>query len=194
MAKLIYSMLTSLDGYTEDPQGKFGWGAPEDPGFHAAMSAISATIRTQLYGRRMYEMMRFWETFPETAEAPADVLEWARGWRAMEKVVFSRTLPAVQGANTRLERTFDPAAIRRLVDASPHDYSVNGPELAAQALRAGIVDEVYLIQCPAVVGGGKRFFPEGLAMDLALLDSRSLGSGTVISRYSIRTNRGESHG
>ncbi len=186
MARLVYSMLMSLDGYTEDARGKFGWGAPEDPGFHDYISELGASIRTYLYGRRMYETMVFWESFPATDDQPAELRDWARQWKTAQKVVFSRTLPAVQSANTRLERAFEPSAIRNLIDASPHDLSVDGPELAAQALAAGLVDEIHMIQCPVIVGGGKRFFPDGLALNLTLMGSRTFGSGVVISRYSVK--------
>lgn len=185
MAKLIYSMISSLDGYTEDAQGRFGWGAPDDAELLAYINALSASLGTHLYGRRMYETMVYWETVPDTGEQSAEEREYARLWKAMRKIVFSHQLPAVRSANTTLERSFDAAAVRRLVDDSPEDVSVNGPGLAAQALAAGIVDEIHTIQCPVLVGGGTRFFPNGVALSLALLDSRSFSSGVVTSRYAV---------
>lgn len=186
MAKLIYSMLTSLDGYTEDAEGKFGWGAPDDPEVHAYINELGASIGTYLYGRRMYETMVFWETYAATDEHPAEVRDWARLWKSAQKVVFSSSLPEVRSEHTRLERAFDATAVRRFIDASDRDVSVDGPGLAAHALAAGIVDEIHMIQCPVLVGGGKRFFPDGVAMTLALLDSRTFGSGVVITRYAVR--------
>jgi dihydrofolate reductase len=106
--------------------------------------------------------------------------------RAAEKIIYSRTLAEPRSARTRIEREFDPEAVRRLKADVEHDITVDGPELAAQAIRAGLVDEFQMIVCPAVVGGGKRFFPDGVRLDLELLDERRFGNGVLILRYGIR--------
>ena len=189
MAKLIYSMLMSLDGYVEDEKGAFGWGAPEDEDVHTYVNELAAPIGTFLYGRRMYETMVFWETAHTLADQPQTVLDWARLWQAAEKIVYSRTLAAPSSARTRIEREFDPDAVRRLKAESPRDLTVDGPELAGQAVRAGLVDELHLIISPVLVGGGKRFFPDGVRLDLDLVDERRFAGGVVALRYG---NRGQS--
>jgi dihydrofolate reductase len=185
MGKLIYSMLTSLDGYTEDEQGRFGWGAPEDEEVHSYINALASSLGIYLYGRRMYETMVFWETAHTIPGQPQFVLDWARQWQATEKVVYSRTLARPRSARTRVEREFDPEAVRRLKADAGRDIGVDGPGLAAQAIRAGLVDEYQMIVCPAVVGGGKRFFPDGVRLSLELLEERRFGSGALILRYGV---------
>jgi dihydrofolate reductase len=186
MAKLIYSMLTSLDGYTEDEHGKFGWGVPEDEEVHSYINELASSVGTYLYGRRMYETMVYWETALTIPNQPQFVLDWARLWQATEKVVYSRTLTEPRSARTRIEREFDPDAVRRLKADSDHDITVDGPELAAEAIRAGVVDEFQIIVCPVVVGGGKRFFPDGVRLDLELVEERRFGNGVVVLRYVVR--------
>jgi len=186
MGKLIYSMLISLDGYIEDEHGRFGWGAPEDEEVHSYINALASSVGTYLYGRRMYETMVYWETAHTIPDQPKFVLEWARQWQAADKVVYSRTLAGQRSARTRIEREFDPDAVRRLKADAKHDVTVDGPELAAQAIRAGLVDEFQMIVCPAIVGGGKRFFPDGVRLDLELLEERRFDSGVVILRYGVR--------
>jgi dihydrofolate reductase len=186
MARLIYSMITSLDGYTEDERGRFGWGAPEDEGVHAYINELGSTVRTYLYGRRMYDTMVYWETAHLLPDQRQVELDWARQWQAAEKIVYSRTLTEPRSARTRIEREFAPEMVRRLKGIATHDISVDGPELAAQAIRAGLVDEFQPIVCPIVVGGGKRFFPEGVRLDLELLETRRFESGVVIARYAVR--------
>ena len=186
MGKLIYSMLTTLDGYTEDEHGRFGWGAPEDEEVHSHINALASSIDTYLYGRRMYETMVYWETAHTIPDQPQFVLEWARQWQAADKVVYSRTLAGPRSARTRIEREFDPDAVRRLKADAKHDVTVDGSELAAQAIRAGLVDEFQIIVCPAIVGGGKRFFPDGVRLDLELLEERRFDSGVIILRYGVR--------
>ena len=141
---------------------------------------------TYLYGRRMYETMLYWETAHTVPDQPEFVLAWARQWQATDKIVYSRTLAQPRSARTRIEREFDAEAVRRLKAGAAHDLTVDGPELAAQALRAGLVDEVQLIVCPVVVGGGKRFFPDGVRLDLELVESRRFGNGVVVLRYTVR--------
>jgi dihydrofolate reductase len=186
MGKLIYSMLTSLDGYTEDEHGKFGWGAPEDEEVHSYVNELASSLGTYLCGRRMYETMIYWETAHTMPDQPRFVLDWARQWQAAEKIVYSRTLAEPRSARTRIEREFDPDAVRLLKADAERDISVDGPELAAQAIRAGLVDEFQMIVCPVVVGGGKRFFPDGVRLHLELLEERRFGSGVVVLRYAVR--------
>lgn len=186
MAKLIYGMLTSLDGYTEDERGAFGWGAPEDEGVHSYINELALPVGTYLYGRRMYDTMVYWETAGATPDQPEVIRDWAQQWRAAEKIVYSRTLAEPRSARTRMEREFDGDAVRRLKADSSHDITVAGPELAAQAIRFGLVDEFQMIVGPAIVGGGKRFFPERVRLNLALIEERRFGSGVIVLRYAVR--------
>ncbi len=185
MAKLIYSMLMSLDGYIEDEQGDFGWGAPADEGVHSYINELASSVGTYLYGRRMYETMVYWENPPTTPDQPQVVLDWARQWQAAEKIVYSKTLTEPRSARTRIEREFDPDVIRRLKANAEHNLSVDGPELAGQALRDGLVDELQMIVCPVVVGGGKRFFPDGVRLNLELVQERRFGNGVVVLQYTV---------
>src|SRR5688572_8386575 len=186
MGKLIYSMIQSLDGYVEDEHGDFGWGAPDDEAVHAYINELAASVGTYLYGRRMYETMVYWETAHTVPDQPPVVLDWARQWQAAEKVVYSRTLREPRSARTRIEREFDPALVRRLKADTEGDLTVDGPQLAAQALAAGLVDELQLIVSPIIVGGGKQFFPKDLRLKLELLDERRFGSGVGVLRYAVR--------
>lgn len=186
MAKLIYGMIQSLDGYTEDAQGAFGWGAPEDEAVHSYVNRLAAPVGTYLYGRRMYETMVYWETAHTLPGQPPVALEWARQWQAAEKIVYSRTLAEPGSARTRIERDFDPAAIRRLKADAAADLAVAGPTLAAAALRAGLVDELQLIVCPVAVGGGKRFFPADVRLDLELIEERRFANGVLVLRHAVR--------
>ena len=186
MARLIYGMIQSLDGYTEDEHGRFGWGAPEDEEVHACVNELASSVGTYLYGRRMYETRVYWETAHPIPDQPRVELDWARQWRAAEKVVYSRTLAEPRSERTRIEREFDPDAVRRLKADAGHDILVAGPGLAAQALRAGLVDELQMIVCPVVVGGGKRFFPDGVRLDLELVEERRFGNGVVVLRHAVR--------
>jgi dihydrofolate reductase len=185
MGRLIYGMITSLDGYVEDERGSFGWGTP-DEAVHAYATELESSVGTYLYGRRMYETMVFWEDLPTVPEPPPYLLAWARQWQAAEKVVFSRTLDAPRSSRTRIERSFDANAVRRLKADAPHDITVNGPDLAAQALREGLVDELQRFVFPVVVGGGKRFLPDGVRLDLTLLEARHFDVGVVVLRYAVR--------
>jgi dihydrofolate reductase len=186
MGKLIYSMLMSLDGYVEDEQGRFGWGAPEDEGVHSYINRLASSVGTYLYGRRMYETMVYWETAHTVPNQPQFVLEWARQWQAAEKIVYSRTLAEPRSVRTRIEREFDPEVVRGLKADVRHDISVDGPELAAHALRAGLVDELQMIVCPVVVGAGKRFFPDRVRLKLELVNERRFRHGVVVLRYTVR--------
>lgn len=182
MAKLIYSMITSLDGYVEDANGNFDWATP-DAEVHTFVNDLSRSVGTYLYGRRMYEMMVYWETAHTLPNQPAHIVDYARIWQAADKIVYSSTLTAPASTRTRIERDFDPDAIRRLKEATDRDITVDGPLLAAQALAAGLVDECQLLVTPVVVGGGKRFFPDGLRLNLELVDERRFGNGVLHLRY-----------
>src|SRR5215813_10341244 len=182
MAKLIYSMLTSLDGYTEDAHGRFGWGAPEDEVVHSYINELASSFGTYLYGRRMYETMVYWETAHTVPDQPQFVLDFARQWQAAEKIVYSRTLAEPRSARTKIERSFDPDGVRKLKASVASDIAVAGPELAAQAIQAGLVDEFQMRVCPVVVGGGKRYFPSGIRLDLELVEERRFRNGEIFLR------------
>jgi dihydrofolate reductase len=182
MGKLIYSLATSLDGFVSDRSGKFGWGSPEEE-VHEFVNERFRSIGTNLYGRRMYETMVYWETAHTAPEQPAFILEYARLWQATDKIVYSTTLNEVASARTRIERTFDRATVQKLKVESDLDISVAGPHLAAQAIRAGLVDEYQLFVGPALVGGGNPFFPDDVRLDLELRDERRFGNGVVYLRY-----------
>ncbi|MFE6702753.1 dihydrofolate reductase family protein [Streptomyces sp. NPDC057718] len=186
MAKLIYSMITSLDGYAEAAEGGLGAGA-EDPEVHTFVNDLFRPVGTYLYGRRMYETMVYWETALDEPDQPPHIAQYARDWQAAEKVVYSTTLDAVSSAKTRIERSFDPDAVRRLKAESDADLTVDGPNLAAQAIAAGLVDEYHLFITTSVVGGGKRFFPDGVRLDLELVEERAFAaSGLIYARYRTR--------
>jgi dihydrofolate reductase len=181
MASLIYSAICSLDGYVEDEAGDFSWAAPDEE-VHRFANELERPIGTHLYGRRMFETMRYWEGDDHDHPVAA---EFAAIWQGADHVVYSRTLEEVTTRRTRLEREFDPGAVRELKASAGRDISVGGAELAGQALLAGLVDEVQLIVVPALVGGGKAALPDGLRVGLTLLDERRFGNGTVFLRYRV---------
>jgi dihydrofolate reductase len=181
MAKLIYLALTSLDGFVEDRDGKFDWAAPDEE-VHAFVNDLARPIGTYLYGRRMYETMAFWEIAPTLADQPLVVKDFAQIWRAADKIVYSTTLEAVSSARTRIERDFDPEAVRQMKSRAERDITVGGATLAAQAFKAGLIDECHLFLAPIVVGGGKRSLP-GNRLELELLDERRFGKGMVHLHY-----------
>ena len=183
MGKLIYAAIASLDGYIEDTAGRFEWAAPNEE-VHAFVNELERPVGTYLYGRRMYETMVFWEDPPGVAEEPAVFQDFAKIWQSAEKIVYSKALPSVKSAKTRIERDFDPEAVRQLKAATDRDLTVGGAELAAQAINAALVDEVQLLLVPVLVGGGKRAFPDTNApVDLQLLDERRFRNGTVYLHY-----------
>lgn len=184
MAKLIYSAITSLDGYIEDEHGSFDWAAP-DAEVHAAVNALERPIGTYLYGRRMYETMLYWETVDADELDPVS-RDWTGIWRAADKIVFSRTMESPSTGRTQLVREFDPVALRRLKESSPHDISVGGAELAGQMMAADLVDECQLFLNPVIVGGGKRALPDGVHVRLELLEERRFKGGVVLLRYRVR--------
>ena len=182
MANLVYAANCSLDGYTADEQGKFDWTAPDEE-VHAFFNDLERGIGTSLYGRRMYETMAVWETPEMIAGEGAVVREYAEVWKDADKVVFSRTLDHVSTNRTRIEREFDPDAIRRLKEDAERDVSVGGPTLASEAIRAGLVDEIHLVVVPIIVGGGTSVFPAGVRVDLELVGERRFASGPVHLHY-----------
>ena len=184
MAKLIYSAITSLDGYVADEHGNFDWSAPDEE-VHAFVNDLERPVGTYLYGRRTYDVMRYWETAPTSGDEPAVVRDFAGIWQAADKIVYSRTLEAVSSAKTRLERDFDPEAVRQLKASADRDLSVGGPSLAGQALEAGLVDEIHLFLNPVLVGGGNPALPDGVPAQLELLDERRFGSGVVHLHYRV---------
>lgn len=186
MGKLIYSAIASLDGYVEDEEGKFDWAMPDEE-LHAYVNDLERPIGTYLYGRGMYETMVFWETASTSAGQPALTAEYTELWRAAEKVVYSRTLRAPSSERTRIERDFEPAAVRQLKEDSARDLTVGGAELAANAIASDLVDEIQLLLCPIIVGGGKRALPGGVHARLELLAERRFRSGVVHLRYAARS-------
>ena len=186
MAKLIYVMPASLDGYIADEGGSFDWSVPSQE-FLTFINDLLRPIGTILYGRRMYETMAVWETpdvLPGT-KTPAD-LDFARIWQTTEKIVYSRSLQSVSTAKTRVERDFVPQAVRDLKAQSPHDISVSGPNLAVQAIRAGLVDEIHLFLIPIILGGGKPVLPRNARINLELLDEHRFADGWVYLRYRVK--------
>jgi dihydrofolate reductase len=185
VAKLIYSAIASLDGYVEDKGGEFEWAAPDEE-VHAFVNDLERPIGTYLYGRRMYETMVYWETVSTSGDQSAVSRDFAEIWRAAEKVVYSRTLQTPSSARTRIERDFDPEAIRKLKESSTRDITIGGAELAGQAMAAGLVDECHLLLGPIIVGGGKHALPDDVRIKLELLDQRRFQSGVVHLRYGLR--------
>ena len=184
MAKLIYSAIASLDGYVADEEGQFNWAEPDEE-VHSFVNDLERPIGTHLYGRRLYEVMVYWETIP-LEDQPPSIRDFAEIWRAAGKIVYSKTLEAVSSARTRIERDFDPEAVRQMKATAGRDLLVGGPELAAQAFTAGLVDECHLFLAPIVVGGGKPSLPDDVRLELELLDERRFGNGMVYLRYGIR--------
>lgn len=178
MSELIYSALMSLDGYTEDDEGSFDWATP-DAELHEYVNDLERSIRTHVYGRRMYETMAVWQDIEKGPGVSPIEVDFARQWRALDKVVHSRTLDDVWTPRTRLVQEFDPAAVQELVAGADHDVSISGPTLAQHAFAAGIVDVVHLFVFPVTVGGGTAAFPRGQRLDLRLVDERRFDSGVV---------------
>lgn len=185
MARLIYSVITSLDGYVADEEGLFDWAAP-GADVHRAVNELEATVGTYLYGRRMYEVMAVWNDLPGLEHASTAEQEYADIWKSADKVVYSTTLGSVATPRTTLESTFDPRAVRTFVTALDDDVSIGGPTLASHALRAGIVDDIHLFTVPVVVGGGTSCWPSGCRLELDLSSERGFADGTVHAHYRRR--------
>ena len=188
MAKLIYSAITSLDGYVADEDGNFDRAVPDEE-VHTFINDLDRPLGTYLYGRRMYETMNVWETDPTLADLSPPTRDFAQIWQAADKIVYSRTLQAVSTTRTRIERNFDPEAVRKMKALAGRDLIVGGPELATQAFEAGLVDECHLLVAPMVVGEGKRSLPEGVRLQLELVDERRFGGGMVYLYYRIGSSR-----
>ena len=184
MAKLIFASNMSLDGCTEDERGALDW-APPDADVFKFITEVMRSAGTYLYGRRMYEVMAVWETEPALATQSDLTREYADVWQAAEKIVYSTTLAAVSTKTTRLERHFDPDGIRQLKMAASRDLLVGGPNLAGQALRAGLVDECLLFIWPVVLGGKNPALPLDTRLDLSLLDEHRFNNGVVHLRYRV---------
>jgi dihydrofolate reductase len=185
VAKLIYSAIASLDGYIEDEDGKFDWAEPDEE-VHSFINDLQRPVGTYLYGRRLYEVMLAWETQPGVVNQSPVTRDFAEIWQKAEKIVYSRTLEALPTARTRIERDFDPEAVRQMKAAADRDLTVGGPALAAHAFEAGLVDELHLFVAPVMVGGGKRFLPDNVHLELELLDQRRFGNGMVHLHYRAR--------
>ena len=186
MARLIYLAIMSLDGYIADEEGNFDWAEPDEE-VHTFVNDLVRPVGTYLYGRRMYDVMVVWETLDTLADQPPVMLDVAQIWQAADKIVYSRTLDKVSSARTRIERDFDTEAVRQMKASAERDIAVAGPDLAAQAIRSGLVDEYQLFIVPTVVGGSKRSLPDNVRVQLELLDQRRFGSGVVYLRYRTRT-------
>ncbi len=184
MAKLIYLAITSLDGYVADEDGNFDWAEPDEE-LHTFVNELQRPVGTYLYGRRLYEVMLAWETLQP--DQPPHIRDFAEIWQGADKVVYSKTLETVSSARTRIEREFDPEAVRHMKEEAERDFTVGGPDLAAQAFKAGLVDECHLFVAPIVVGGGTQSLPRKVRLKLELLDERRFGSGMVYLRYGART-------
>ena len=185
MAELVYTAITSLDGYVADADGGFDWAAPDEE-VHAFVNDLERGTGTYLYGRRMYETMRFWETDSPGIESSPVAVDYARLWRAADKIVFSSTLAEMPTARTRLVTRFEPDEVRRWKAAADAPLSIGGPGLAASALAAGLVDELWWITVPVLVGGGTGWLPAGVRAGLELLADRRFAGGAAYRAYRVR--------
>jgi len=186
MAKLIYAAITSLDGYVADEDGNFDWAAPDEE-VHTFVNDLERPVGTYLYGRRMYEVMVVWENAHTFADQRSVMQDFAEIWQAADKIVYSKSLETVSSTRTRIERDFDRESVRQMKANAGRDITVGGPDLAAQAIKAGLVDECHLFVSPIVVGGGKQSLPNNVRLKLELLDERRFGNGVVHFRYRTTT-------
>ena len=184
MGRLLYSTIMSLDGYLEDASGSFDWAEPGGAA-HAFINDLMRPIGTHLYGRRMYDLMRVWETLDQQPDQSPNTIDFARIWQAADKVVYSTTLADVSTARTRVEREFDAGAVRRMKAGAARDLVIGGAEIAAHAIRAGLVDEYHLFAAPVLVGGGKRALPEGVRIEMELVEERRFEDGMVYLMYCV---------
>ena len=184
MRKLIYSMGVSLDGFIAGPDGRFEWATPDEE-LHRFHNQQASELGGQLYGRRLYETMRFWQTREDDPSASEVESEFARIWKATPKVVFSATLEAVEGSNTRLAHGDPSDEVTRLKAESGKDLAVGGAGLAATLIRLDLVDEYRPFVNPVVVGGGTPFLPPlDAPLELELIETRTFASRVVYLRYS----------
>ena len=182
MGKLVYSIMCSLDGYVADPDGNFDWAEPDEE-VHTYVNDRQRQIGLHLYGRRMYEVLAVWEADDWMVDEPAYIHDYATVWRSADKIVYSRTLEEANTSRTRIERRFDPGTVPALKAGVDRDVMIGGPELAAQALRGGVVDEIELFVAPVVVGAGHAALPPGLRLPLELIEERRFSNGMVALRY-----------
>ncbi len=182
MSKLIYFMPMSLDGFIAGETDSMDWSVPNEQ-VYAVINDLHRPIGTYLYGRKNYETMTGWETPDDIPGQTQDMMDFARIWQAADKIVYSKSLKSVSTSKTHLEREFEPQAIRNLKAQLPHDISIAGPNLPAQAIRAGLVDEYHLLVVPFMLGRGKRILPDNVSINLSLLDERRLDNGWVYLRY-----------
>jgi dihydrofolate reductase len=187
VARLMYSMLMSLDGYVVDEHGNFDWAVPDDE-VHRFINDLVRPVGTYLYGRRLYEVMVAWETLHTVADQPAAMLDFAEIWQAAEKVVYSRTLTSVSSARTRIEREFNPETVREMKSLTGADMEIGGPDLAAKAFSHGLIDDCHLFIAPVLVGSGKRGLPEGIHINLELMNERRFGNGMVYLHYGLQNS------
>jgi dihydrofolate reductase len=185
MAKLIYTAISSLDGYIADAEGNFDWSVPDEE-VHRFVNDLERPIGTYLLGRRMYEVMRYWDSASTDNDEPSAGKEYAKIWQATDKIVYSKSLDRVSAGKTRIEREFQPEAIKHLKATATRDVSVGGPTLAARALKLGLVDECHLFLSPVVVGGGNPALPDNVRLGLELLDERRFGNGVVHLHYRVK--------
>jgi dihydrofolate reductase len=186
LAKLIYTAITSLDGYVADKSGNFDWAAPDEE-LHTFVNDQERHVGTYLYGRRLYEVMAFWETAHTLADQPLFIRDYTQIWQAADKIVYSKTLGTVSTSRTRIEREFASEAIRQIKASAVRDISVGGTNLAAHAIKAGLIDEYHLFLTPVVVGGGKQALPNDVRVNLELIDERRFGSGAVHLHYRTKS-------
>lgn len=184
MAKLIYAVICSLDGFVNDEHGDFDWAMPDEQ-LHQYVNDLEAQIGTYLYGRRMYEIMQVWGDFPGIEDEPEVIREYAQVWIGADKHVFSSTLEEVTSARTHLHREFNPEGVRSLKETVATDVSIGGPTIAGVALQAGLVDEVHLFMHPILIGAGTAVFPAGFRQGLELLSERRFDSGVVHMHYRV---------
>jgi len=190
MARLVYAVLASLDGYVADETGNFDWAAPDEE-VHRFINELERSVGTYLYGRRLYEVMAVWQHFPDIEQEPEVIREYAAIWQSADKIVYSETLAAVTTPKTRLERNFDAHSVRAMVTAQERDVSIGGPTLASHALKADIVDDIHLFVVPEVVGGGTPCWPAGVRLTLDLVAQDRFSDGTVHLHYRSRSERAE---
>lgn len=188
MGQLIYTGIGSLDGFIADADGHFDWSAP-DEAVHAFINERDRDVVLELYGRRLYEVMKVWETYGTGPNAAEPERVYGKQWRGRDKVVYSTTLPAVGTSRTRLERDFVPGTVRRLVDEVDGTVTIGGADLAARALRAGIVDRLEYYVNPLIIGAGTPWLPACLKLGLRLVEEHRFGSGVVFLGYEVDRGR-----
>lgn len=186
MGRLIYSAIVSLDGYSADERGNFDWGTPDDE-VHAFVNDLERPVGTYLYGRRMYDVMKYWESAALLEDERQVERDFAAIWQAADKVVFSRTLAHASTARTRIVRELDADAVREMKAKSERDLGIGGAELAAAAFALGLVDECQLFLAPIIVGRGTHALPTDTTVRLELREERRFRSGFVFVGYRVRS-------